>query len=174
MVECVRGVIFNIQRYSIHDGPGIRSTVFMKGCPLTCLWCDNPESQSYKPEIAHRNAKCNKCERCLKVCKQNAIALVEDGVTIDRSLCNMCGDCLEICYPGAIEIIGRKVSVEEVIQEVEKDIRFYINSDGGVTVSGGGPGRQADFVAKLFEELHGINIHTTMDTSGYVQSDKFE
>ncbi len=162
-----KGLIFNIQRYSVHDGPGIRTTVFMKGCPLRCLWCCNPESQLTHNEIIHRNSLCNKCGRCVEACEPRSIRLVNSGVCIDRDSCTACGKCIEACYPGALAFVGQNMSVEEVLEEVEKDALFYRNSNGGVTISGGEPLAQADFVSSLFEACHEKGLHTTLDTCGY-------
>jgi pyruvate formate lyase activating enzyme len=164
--EDIKGTVFNIQRYSIQDGPGIRTTVFLKGCPLRCQWCSNPESQEPYPEIAHRDSLCTKCLKCLEVCPTHAITLGEKTIAIDRKLCNNCGKCVAACLPGALKLFGDKMSVGQVFQEVEKDMEFYRASGGGVTVSGGEPLYQPDFVAALFELCRGKSIHTCIETSG--------
>jgi pyruvate formate lyase activating enzyme len=161
------GSVFNIQRFSIQDGPGIRTTVFMKGCPLRCLWCSNPESQSTFPEVAHGDSLCNKCSRCVEVCEVQAISLTDSGVGIDRKTCTGCGKCVEVCIPGALKVYGEEMSVEKVYQEVVKDRLFYQNSGGGVTAGGGEPLSQADFVAELFKRCQDAGIHTCLDTCGY-------
>jgi pyruvate formate lyase activating enzyme len=165
------GIVFNIQRYSIEDGPGIRTTVFLKGCPLQCLWCSNPESQSPVPELAHQDSLCNGCGDCLKVCAKEAISLVpNDGkfkIKIDRGKCNKCGKCVDVCAAGALKFYGQNMSVDEVFDVVIKDKGYYSRSGGGVTAGGGEPLRQADFVAALFHRLQRTGIHTTIDTSGY-------
>jgi pyruvate formate lyase activating enzyme len=161
------GSVFNIQRFSIQDGPGIRTTVFMKGCPLRCLWCSNPESQNTFPEVAHGDSLCNKCSRCVEVCEVQAISLADNGVSIDRKTCTGCGKCVEVCIPGALKVYGEEMSVEEVYQEVVKDRLFYQNSGGGVTAGGGEPLSQADFVAELFKRCQAEGIHTCLDTCGY-------
>ena len=130
------GIIFNIQRYSIHDGPGIRSTVFLKGCPLRCKWCSNPESINPSPEIFLRQEKCNQCGKCLEVCRPKAITFFESSIQIDRIKCDLCMKCEEICSFGAINHTGQKVTVDEVVREVMRDELFYNNSGGGVTISG--------------------------------------
>ncbi|MDP2727146.1 MAG: glycyl-radical enzyme activating protein [Dehalococcoidia bacterium] len=159
--------IFNIQRYSVQDGPGVRTTVFMKGCSLRCLWCSNPESQKSHPQVSHRNNLCTKCGRCLEACPKGAISLYEGGVRINRGRCDNCGLCVPVCYPGALEILGREVTVEEVLAEVKKDALFYRNSGGGVTVSGGEPLAQPQFVAELLRKCRDAGLHTTLDTCGY-------
>ncbi len=168
--EELKGRIFNIQRYSTNDGPGIRSTVFLKGCPLTCLWCSNPESQKSIIEVGHRDTLCNRCGRCIEACGQKAISLLNDdakGVKIDRRLCNNCGECIGVCAEGALVMQGRNVSVEEVFEEIKKDEMFYRNSGGGVTASGGEPLSQPAFVAALFKRCHQSGIHTALDTTGH-------
>ncbi|MDD5703404.1 MAG: glycyl-radical enzyme activating protein [Dehalococcoidales bacterium] len=161
-----RGIVFNIQRYSIQDGPGIRTTVFLKGCPLRCLWCSNPESQNVMPEVVHRDTLCNSCGRCLEVCREKAISIKDKTVSIDRKLCNNCGQCLEVCTPGALNIYGKTMSVREVFEQVRKDTDFYSSSGGGVTVSGGEPLSQPDFVAALFKLCQDRGIDTCIETSG--------
>jgi pyruvate formate lyase activating enzyme len=166
-VNIVKGIIFNIQRYSVDDGPGIRSTVFIKGCPLRCLWCSNPESQKPWSEVAHSDSVCNKCGRCKEVCDTKAISVDDDGVHINRKRCTNCGKCVEVCVPGALKVFGNEISVEETFKEIQKDIQYYQTSGGGVTASGGEPLYQADFVAALFKRCQNEGIHTCLDTCGY-------
>lgn len=177
-VATVTGSVFDIQRFSIQDGPGIRTTVFLKGCPLKCLWCSNPESQSSVPEVAHRDSLCNGCGDCLKVCAPEAISLTSsDGafkIKIDREKCNNCGKCINVCTAGALKFYGQYMSVDEVFDEVRRDGLFYSNSGGGVTASGGEPLSQADFVAELFHRCKRIGIHTTLDTCGYASVSALE
>lgn len=169
--ETITGTIFNIQRFSIQDGPGIRTTVFLKGCPLSCLWCSNPESQNPLPEVAHRDLLCVGCGNCVKVCTQGAIRLIANDessrVKIDREKCITCGKCVAECTAEALKIYGQRMSVEDVFEEVRRDIAFYENSGGGVTASGGEPLNQADFVRELFRRCRKIGIHTAMETCGY-------
>ncbi len=160
------GRIFNIQRFSVQDGPGIRTTVFMKGCPLACPWCSNPESKKKTPELAHIDALCDGCGRCVEVCDRKAIAVGEKRITIDRQLCDDCGRCVDVCAPAALKVFGREVTVDEVLEEVKKDELYYRNSGGGVTASGGEPLSQPSFVTALFERCHEVGIHTTLDTCG--------
>jgi pyruvate formate lyase activating enzyme len=162
------GIIFDIKRYAIHDGPGIRTTVFFKGCPLRCAWCHNPEGQSLKPELSFNETRCLKsCEECVVTCSKKALSRVEQHISINRNECDLCGDCAEVCPTEALEIIGREVSVGEVIEEIEKDMIFYEESGGGVTFSGGEPLMQPEFLNALLEECKKRNIHTCLDTGGY-------
>jgi len=162
-----RGLLFNIQRFSIHDGPGIRTTVFFKGCPLRCRWCSNPESWHDHPEIVTYDAKCTRCGRCQQVCPVDAIAISDQGRKIDRAACNLCLKCAEVCPTGAIAVTGQWMSLEEVMKEVEADSLFYKNSGGGVTLSGGEPLMQREFALDLLKECQAKAFHTALDTSGY-------
>ncbi len=164
----IKGRVFNIQRFSVEDGPGIRTTLFLKGCPLACPWCSNPESQKVASELAFIRSLCNDCGRCVELCDPGAISLAEGGgVAIDRKRCDRCGDCVEACAPKALKIFGREISVEEAFLEVKKDELYYRNSGGGVTASGGEPLRQAEFTSAFFERCQQAGIHTTLDTCGY-------
>ena len=165
----LKGRVFNIQRYSIHDGPGIRTTVFFKGCPLRCRWCSNPESISSQPEILVREARCNRCSRCIEVCSPGALSLASTGLWLDRKKCDLCLKCIDVCWEDVIEVAGRLMSLDEVVDECRRDELFYHNSGGGVTLSGGEPLMQADFALALLErcKLHGLN--TALDTCGHVQ-----
>lgn len=163
------GIIFNIQRYSIHDGPGIRTTVFLKGCPLRCKWCANPESINPYPEIFFREERCNQCGNCLEACSRKAITINESGVQIDRTKCDSCLKCEEVCHTSAISRIGKKITVEEVVTEVMLDEPFYNNSGGGITISGGEPLYQAKFTLNLLKECKNRSLHTALDTSGYAK-----
>ena len=163
----IRGVIFDIRKYSIHDGPGIRTTVFFKGCPLSCGWCHNPEGQASKPEIMYRQSRCIQCDTCLAVCPAGAISR-NDGVTlIDLKKCDLCGDCLANCYSQGLELAGRMMTVNEVLAEIERDVIFYDQSGGGATFSGGEPLLQHDFLKALLQACGERGIHTALDTSGY-------
>jgi len=162
------GVIFDIKRYAIHDGPGIRTTVFFKGCRLHCSWCHNPEGQDLKPELSFNETRCLKgCTECVKNCAQEALSRIDQYISLNREECDLCGDCAQACPTEALEIIGREMSVEEVMKEIEKDRVFYDESRGGVTFSGGEPLMQPEFLNALLEECKKRNIHTILDTSGY-------
>ena len=168
------GIIFNIQRYSIHDGPGIRTTEFLKGCPLRCKWCSNPESINPFPELFLRRDRCDQCKKCIEVCTPKAIYFDKEIIQINRSKCNLCMKCIGVCPLDVIDIIGKKVSVHDIISEVMQDELFYINSGGGATISGGEPLYQLDFTLNLLKEFKRKSLHTTIDTTGYAKSEDFE
>ena len=169
-LDTEKGEIFNIQRCSLQDGPGVRTTFFLKGCPLRCQWCDNPESQLQSSELAHRRSPCDGCGACIKVCEPGAISLTTDGkAAIDRELCNICGQCVSACPQDALAIYGSTASVTELFDELSRDIHFYKNSDGGVTASGGEPLMQPKFVSAVFSLCHRLGIPTAIDTCGYVE-----
>lgn len=159
-----RGQIFDIRKYSVHDGPGIRTTVFFKGCPLVCAWCHNPESQALDSEPVYREARCLRCGECIRVCPQGAVTLAAGLPQTDRRLCTRCGTCLESCPAEAREIAGRGLSVAEVLAQVRRDVIFYDQSGGGVTLSGGEPLFQPEFCLALLQALRGEEIHTALDT----------
>ena len=165
----LKGLVFNIQRYSIHDGPGIRTTVFFKGCPLRCRWCSNPESISSQPELLVREARCNRCSRCIDVCSPAALSLASTGLWLDRQKCDLCLKCMDACWEDAIEVAGRYMGLSEVVDECRRDELFYHNSDGGVTLSGGEPLMQADFALALLERCKLLGLSTALDTCGHVQ-----
>jgi len=172
-VSTPHGVVFNIQRYSIHDGPGIRTLVFLKGCPLRCLWCDNPESQCKTPEVVYSEHNCINCGTCIDVCTRGSLSATAPDpsgkwrLVIDRSRCNDCGDCVANCPSTALRMTGRVLSVGEVMAEVEKDRAFYRSSGGGVTLSGGEPTAQAEFATALLKQCQERGIHTAIETCGY-------
>lgn len=169
------GTIFDIKKYSINDGPGIRTTVFFKGCPLDCWWCHNPESKAFKPELMFRANRCTLCAECVPTCPLNAISphpnpSPENGrgaMTTDWAVCDNCGQCAEACYNGARELVGREMTVAQVMKEIERDVPFFDQSKGGVTFSGGEPLMQRKFLAELLKICREHEIHTVVDTSGY-------
>jgi pyruvate formate lyase activating enzyme len=165
------GRIFDIKRYSIHDGPGIRTTVFLKGCGLHCLWCHNPESVAAGPELMHWPARCTRCHACVKACPTGAITADAAGVVaVDRTKCDLCGRCAEACLYDAVQIVGREVGVEDVLAEIERDRVFYEQSGGGVTLSGGDPLVQSGFAEALLEACRARGLHTAVDTAGLSQN----
>jgi len=161
------GIIFDVKKFSIHDGPGIRTTVFLKGCPLQCSWCHNPEGQDPRPQLLYRPDRCLGCGECIPVCPKGAIRLDGDGVATDSEACSLCGACVEVCYAEAREMVGRQVTVSEVLAEVEQDIAFYDQSGGGVTFSGGEPLLQPEFLLLLLRACKEREIHTAVDTCGH-------
>lgn len=172
MGSITTGRIFNIQRYSIHDGAGIRTLVFLKGCPLRCLWCSNPESQKGTPELGVIAARCVGAQTCgapcVPACPLGAIALDERGkVVLDRKTCDTCGKCAEVCGQEALKRVGREMTVEAVLREIEKDRPFYRRSGGGVTIGGGEPLAQPRFTAELLEAAQVEYLHTAIETSGH-------
>lgn len=162
-----QGLVFNIQRFSINDGPGIRTTVFLKGCPLHCPWCSNPESQAHVPELLQRAALCIKCTECEVTCPEHAITVTESAAVIDRDLCRSCMDCTRVCTSRALEQTGKWMSVADVLGVVLKDKNYYRHSQGGLTLSGGEPLLQWQFAAALCKGAKEASLHTALDTSGY-------
>jgi pyruvate formate lyase activating enzyme len=171
----ITGNIFDIKRYAIHDGPGIRTTVFLKGCGLSCPWCHNPESQNRAPELLFWEERCIGCLACVDVCPEGAIKSAAGKVITDRDRCTACGACVPVCPSRAREIVGRTVTVTEVVDEIEKDVLFYDESGGGVTLSGGEPLVQPTFSCEILRACKAHDIHTALDTCGDAkESDLFE
>ncbi len=164
------GVVFDIQRFCLHDGPGLRTTVFLKGCPLACRWCSNPESQRFEPELFFNAARCMRCGGCVEACPRSAILRRADGsIAIDRDRCLVCGACEAVCPMGALVRKGREMTAAEVLREVERDRSFYETSGGGATVSGGEPFGQPDFLHELLAEFKAAGISTAVETSLYAE-----
>jgi glycyl-radical enzyme activating protein len=167
MMRKTKTMIFDIQKFSVHDGPGIRTTVFFKGCPLKCLWCSNPESQSAKPQLMHFEDRCTRCGDCIEVCPSGSIHRAENGrILLDLQVCTACGTCVEECLVDARSISGKEMKVKEICRSAEKDINYYQNSGGGVTVSGGEPTSQPKFLLELLTKLKEMDIHICLDTCG--------
>jgi len=160
------GTVFDIQRYSIHDGPGIRTIVFLKGCPLSCRWCCNPESQAPQPTILYQDSSCIHCGRCLEACKYGALSRDNPGF-VDRSRCVSCGACAEACPTDALTLKGKRMTVWEVMQELQKDATNYRRSGGGITLSGGEPLGQPDFSRELLKACLEKGWNTAMETTGH-------
>ncbi len=171
----VKGTIFNIQKFCVNDGPGIRTTVFFKGCPLNCVWCHNPESKKAFPELFYNQSKCMKCGKCAAKCPNECHLFLSDGKHIfNRENCAVCGKCAEICPADALETAGYEISAQDAIKDVLKDKAFYENSDGGMTLSGGEPMFQFEFALELMRLAKENGLHTCMETCGFADGKKFE
>lgn len=169
-----KATILQIQRMSTEDGPGIRTTVFFKGCSLNCLWCQNPESISMKPEIQWMGTRCIGCLTCVHVCPKGALSAGDAGIVIDRTLCDRCGLCTEKCPSTAMDLIGREWSLGDLADEVQKDRVYFEKSGGGITLSGGEPAMQGQFAADFLAEMHRRGIHTALDTCGHCSRSTLE
>lgn len=168
----IEGNIFNIEHFAIHDGPGIRTTVFLKGCPMACVWCHNPEGLSGKRHIVRVDKKCIGCGKCVKACPQGSLKISSsNGIVLDAGKCIACGKCEEICCANAIEMVGKALSPRQVADRVLKDVAFYDESGGGVTFSGGEPLFQWQFVRECSKLLKERGIHIAMETSGCTTED---
>ncbi len=165
------GTIFDIKRYSINDGPGIRLTVFLKGCPLQCVWCHNPEGIKPQAQKMYNKNKCIGCSSCVEICPENACKLTPEGIVTDTRLCTVCGKCADICPTRAMEVSGRVVTLEEIVEEVEKERVFFDQSGGGVTFSGGEPLTQPKFLLALLKEMGKRSIHRVVDTTGFAKTE---
>jgi len=167
MITGMKGMILNIMRYSIHDGPGIRTTVFMKGCPLLCKWCHNPEALSGQVEMIYRKERCIRCGNCAVACPRQAVSEVDGNVITEWGKCTRCGSCIEACYAEARELIGREMTIEDLMEKIFRDIAFYDESGGGVTFSGGEPLAQFEYLEEALRACREKSIHTAVDTTGY-------
>jgi pyruvate formate lyase activating enzyme len=171
----IKGRIFEIKTFAVHDGPGIRTTVFLKGCPLRCIWCHNPEGISPQPEIAFIAKKCVGCGACLEACSHQVYSVAENGARIiDRGKCKLCLSCIAACYPRALLLYGEDVTVDQVLERITPDRHFYKTSNGGVTLSGGEPLLQPEFSAAVLQGCVEAGLHTAVDTCGYVKWEAFE
>lgn len=166
------GIVFNIQRYCSNDGPGIRTTVFLKGCPLSCLWCHNPESKSARPQIMYNASKCLNCGACTMVCQEGCHQLADGKHLFNRMNCRGCGKCVELC-PGALDCAGKEMTAQEVLDIVERDKLFYADK-GGMTISGGEPFFQFDFLMELLQEAQKRGINVCLETCGHTSAGRLE
>ncbi len=169
----MEGTIFDIQKFALHDGPGIRTAVFLKGCPLKCIWCCNPESQSADLQIGFSSSRCNNCFKCIPICKQKALQIDKDKLSIDYKLCNACGLCAGECHKNALKVYGYKIEAAAVIAEAVKDKAYYDNSGGGITFTGGEPMEQIDFLVELLTKAKHAGLQTCIETSGYAPEADF-
>ena len=167
-------LILDIQKFSIHDGPGIRTTIFLKGCPLNCLWCHNPESKSYGAQLSYNEEKCIMCKKCEKVCKVGVHTFENNIHKVNFSKCVLCRKCVEVCPVNALSIYGREMSVDEILDEAEKDKDFFKNTGGGITISGGEPLSRIDFSLELAKGAKKRGLHVAVETSGYVGTKSLE
>lgn len=171
IIQTYSGLVFDFKHYAIHDGPGIRTTVFLKGCPLSCVWCHNPEGLSPNIEKMYTAAKCIGCRQCVEICPQKACTITPDGIKTDKELCFVCGQCAEQCPAKATEMSGRPETVESIMNILEKEIIFFDQSGGGVTFSGGEPLLFPEFLIMLLDACGERGIHRTVDTSGFAETD---
>jgi pyruvate formate lyase activating enzyme len=171
------GTIFKIRRFSVHDGPGIRTSVFLKGCPLNCIWCHSPEGISQDITIWYDKSVCIACGECVRACPNRALTLEnarDSQIKIDRKLCCLSGDCVNVCPTGAIQFTGSKVSVKEIMHEVEKDMLYYEISGGGITLTGGEPLYQPEFSLPILDLCRKKSIHTAVETCLFCERDSIE
>ncbi len=166
-------IIFNIQKFCVNDGPGIRTTVFLKGCPLNCIWCHNPESKKIVPEVFYNESKCIKCGKCMAKCGKGAHSFTPECHNYDREKCVVCGKCCDACPTEALEVAGYEISATDALKEVLKDKIFYENSGGGMTLSGGEPMMQFEFALELMKKAKENGLHTCMETCGFADEDKY-
>jgi len=170
----IYGKIFDIKQFAVHDGPGIRTTIFFKGCPLDCPWCHNPEGLRQEDDLFYYESKCIGCGSCLDICSQDAIDKKDGSINIDRDLCDLCGRCAEECPTTALKVAGKKVTTDEVMDEIERSTIYHDTSSGGVTLSGGEPFQQFEFMEELVDKCNKKDIHITVDTCGHVKPKKFD
>ena len=174
MSDSDSATIFQIQKFSTEDGPGIRTTVFFKQCPLKCVWCHNPESIPKESQLEWFKHKCIGCKTCIETCSEAALIFLEEGLEIDREKCTGCGDCAEECPSGALHLLGEEWNLNDLFYEIEKDKTYYIESKGGITVSGGEPTSQPDFILNFLKKCKENDISTALDTCGHANPNIYE
>lgn len=170
----MEGIIFDIQKFALHDGPGIRTAVFLKGCPLRCVWCCNPESQQLRPQLSYIREKCSGCNRCVHSCALASLKPSNDKLSVDFNGCSACGDCIGECTENALKIYGYRMEAWTIINEVLKDRDYFKNSGGGITLSGGEAMVQFEFALEILSIAKKNGLHTAIETSGYAQTSRFE
>ena len=170
----MEGIIFDIQKFALHDGPGIRTAVFLKGCPLKCVWCCNPESQSILPQLGTLKDRCINCHKCIPTCKTGALSLENNNLKVNHKQCNACGSCLKECDKNALKIYGYFMSSDRIIAEVLKDKDYFDNSGGGITITGGEPMEQPEFLIELLKKAKKADLNTCIETSGYAKKKNFQ
>ncbi len=170
----MKGLVFDIQKFALHDGPGIRTTVFLKGCPLNCVCCCNPESQSFSSQLSFDISKCTGCMKCVDVCPENAISVESAKIKVEFSVCTTCGNCMDECTDSAFRIFGNEMTAQQVLDEVSKDKDYFKNSGGGITLSGGEVMAQIDFAIEILKLAKSMNIHTAIETSGFSKTENFK
>lgn len=168
------GVVYDIQRFALHDGPGIRTTVFLKGCPLRCIWCHNPESQEFEPQLSFDASKCTNCFKCVHTCPTGAHYIADGKHEVNFDACQVHEGCTKVCPSNALKIIGKEQTVDEVMNIVMRDNAYYKDSNGGMTISGGEPLSRIDFTLELLEAAKENGIHTCVDTSGFAPRDHYK
>jgi pyruvate formate lyase activating enzyme len=168
------GFVFDIKRFALHDGPGLRTTVFLKGCPLSCLGCQNPEGQQGGRELLFRPDRCTVCGDCVPACPNQALSLNGASVSVDRDRCDLTGACVEVCLPGALELVGWRAEVDEILEILERDRVYFDESGGGATFSGGDPLAQPEFLRELLEGCRDRDLSVVLDTSGYAPPEDFQ
>ena len=169
MDKVLTGLVRKINRYSVTDGPGIRSVIFLKGCPLRCKWCSSPQTWLLKQELIFFQSKCIEDRVCILACPEDALRLENGKLQIERSKCRACGSCSEACYSGALEIVGKRMTVDEIMEMVLRDRHYYVKSGGGITLSGGEPLFQRDFSVALLQKAHNNGINTAVETTGHLE-----